>query len=187
MRWCIFPAILLLTTSINAAEVLSADDRVVFDAVLSAIFERNWGGDAIAFPQQRRPVAVADTTVVPRHTGLDLYSDRSPQKDVDAYRRLRGTRLFTTFRQRGRNRVSLRGYKPPKQFEIMRVRTTDCGPQGDPRTLTSAVALSRPGYSAGRTRALVYSEQPGGGAVYSLRKEHGRWIVVYDVVLWECG
>lgn len=162
-----------------------AQERDVTDVVLRKYFEQTQAG-AIAFPEQRRPLRLADRTIIPSTVNLKVSSffreNVEPAKNYEAIRRTLLRDLIARSKRRRRIRTDVPHYR------AVPTRRGSCGPEivSDKR-YCGAVALSRPGFSRTHDEAIVYLEYDGGGCAYFLKRSKGGWVVVWAVALWGCG
>ena len=184
MRVSIFAALLPLLVAYGYAQDDPREPEITA-AVLRKYLEQTQGGTAIAFPEERRPVRLANRTIIPSAAQLKVSMFSRENDEVAAeYELLRGT-LTADLVSRSRRAVVLKVNVP--NFRLARTRRGSCGPHASETKYSDAVAVSRPGVSRGADAALVYLEYDGGGCAYYVKRVRGKWTVLWRVELWACG
>jgi hypothetical protein len=183
MRFLILAS--LLSLAVTGARAHDSVDEQITAAALRTYFEQSQGGTAIAFPEQRRPILLANRTITPSRAQRRV-SMFSRENDAMAakFNRLRST-LLADLVVHSRHTAALKVDLP--HFKLMPARRGKCGPHASRERYSDAVAVSRPGLSPDGNEALLYVEYDGGGCAYDLKRTNGTWTVAWRVELWACG
>jgi hypothetical protein len=178
------PPLIAAVLALVVSRRLSPEQQIT-EVVLRTYFAQTQGGTGIAFPEQRRPIRLADRTIVPSADQLEVrvFSPENRQAELD-YRPVR-KRLEADLLSRSRRLTRVHASMP--NFALRRTRRSSCGPEPSAEQ-SDSVAVSRPGLSWGsQDEALLYVEYNGGARAYYLRRFHDHWIVKWHVELWACG
>ncbi len=179
MNASLFAAVLSLLVAQS-----SAPERTITEAVLRTYFAETQGGTGIAFPEQRRPVRLADRTIVPSAEQLKVHVFSPENKQAETAYRVARANLAGDLVSRSIRTVALDVSVP--HFALERTRRYSCGPRTSVK-YSDAVAVSRPGLSRAQDEAVLYLEYSGGARAYYLRRINGQWAVIWHVELWACG
>jgi hypothetical protein len=175
---------LLLAALGSAAD--SPDERAITALVLRSAWNATYGGDAVADPSHRRIILLHRVTIAPSEEQLRVRVFSPANREAgQLYRELRAAGAMDDLRRRNATPVPV--HAASYGFRLGEVRRDQCGPRVDSRRWLNAAAVSRPGFTKDRRRAIVYVELTAEGRAYLLEQVAGEWQVIASVELWACG
>ena len=177
---------MFLTVLLAASLVVVEDEPAIRETVLAAWFNEFHGGTGVAFPEQRRPILVHESTIAPRKETMTVrVSSPANSGPASKFNALGKSGIIGDLIERSRRRVAIG--QPPARYASGTVKFNGCGAQVDYKRYTDSVAISRPGYSPNGAQALVYLETAGAAYAYLLQRTGSGWAVEWRVELWACG